>query len=483
MINDVKNKAISNTFWKLAERVFAQGISLIVSIVIARILTPSDYSVVSLVTIFFSFANVIISGGLNTALIQKKDADHIDYSSVLFLSVLLSFVAYLILFLVAPSIARIYKQDQIVIVTRVMGLSLPITAIKSIWCAYVSSKLQFKKFFYATLGGTIVSGIVGIYMAYSGFGAWSLVAQQMINTTIDTIILILCTRIGIVLRFSVSRIKTLFNYGWKIFVSSFIGIIYSEISPLIIGVKYTKNDLSFYTKGKSFPMMLSSVSTNTLSAVLFPILAKYQDDKEAVLKYTRLFMRLSSFLSFPILLGLFSVADTFVAAVLTSKWNNSVYYIRIFCICSMFDIVALGNCETIKAIGRSDVYLIMEIIKKSLYFVIIFVFTKYSSSPEVLSISSLVCVMVQILVNSIPNIKLINYSIRDQITDLLPSLFCASIMCLVVIIVGKNISCNIWMKLVAEMVCGVAVYVPISFLINRKTMTYAYNTLKGFIRK
>ena len=482
MAENLKNKAISSTIWKFAERILAQVISLIVSIIIARILSPSDYSVVAVVTIFFTFANIIISGGLNTALIQKKDADYEDYSSVLHVSVLISIAAYVALFFLAPVIANLYQQEILVLVIRIMGLTLPITAVKSIWCAYISSNLQFRKFFFSTIVGTIVSGIVGIIMAVKGYGAWALVAQQMINTTVDTIILFFSTRIHIVFKISFKKLKVLFKYGWKIFASSVIGTIYSEISPLIIGVKFSTDDLSYYTKGKSFPYLLSSTSTNTLSAVLFPVLAKNQDDKEKLLYYTRLFMKLCSFVVFPIMMGFFAVANNFISVILTDKWLPATYYIRIFCVVAMFDIVAIGNCETIKAMGKSGVYLIMDIIKKSIYFLVIFLFTWFSSSPEILALSAIACAFVQITVNSIPNQKYIGYKIRHQIIDLLPSLICSVAMATGVYFLGY-LNINKILLLAIQVVSGVILYIVLSLIINKKTFFYTINMAKGFFTR
>ncbi len=482
MEENLKKKAIFSTFWKFTERILAQVITLVVSVVLARILMPSDYAIVSIVTIFFAFANVIISGGLNTALIQKKDADVEDYSSVLWVGLIISFVIYLILFFSAPPIARLYSQPMLIPVIRVMGLILPVYVVKSIWCAYVSSGLQFRKFFFATLGGTLVSGIAGIIMAVNGFGVWALVAQQMINPLIDTVILILTVRVHIKLRVSVSRIKVLFGYGWKIFASSFINVIYSKVSPLIIGVKYTPNDLSFYTKGESFPDTLSATFMHTLSAVLFPVIAKCQDDKERVLNGTRTFIRVCSFILFPAMLGFWAVSDNFIAVVLTEKWLPASYYVKIFCLASMFNVVAVGNCETIKAIGRSDVYLKLEIIKKVSYFIILFGFICFSKTPEIMALSSITCTVVQIIVNSIPNRRLINYQYKQQIKDILPSLFCSAAMCVIVSLVGL-LSLNIYVLLILQIVTGISSYFLLAYIFNRNTLKYIINTAKDLVKK
>lgn len=476
--NEIKKNAITSIIWKFMERIGAQLVSMVVAIILARILDPSDYSVVSVVTIFFTFANVLISGGLNTALIQKKEADREDYSTVLHISVLMSLVIYAILFFAAPLIASAYKQDILVLIIRIMGLSLPVTAVKSIWCAYISSNLQFKKFFFSTIGGTAVSAVVGIALALKGAGAWALVAQQMTNTVIDTCILIATTRIHIVFRISLKKLKVLFNYGWKVFISSLIGTAYSQIVPLVIGVKYTKADLSYYTKGRSFPDLISTTTTNTLSAVLFPTLAKFQNDKEKLLKYTRLFIRVASFVSFPLMLGFLAVSDNFIRVVLTEKWMPASPYIKIFCVACMFDMIHIGNCETIKAMGRSDIYLVMEIIKKVGYFLAISMFLWLTDTPESLALAFLVCTLIAIVVNAIPNIKLIGYKLSHQIMDLLPNLLTAGASCGSVLLVGL-LNINSTVLLFLQILTGAAVYVVLNIIIKNPSLFFILNFIKN----
>ena len=475
----IKFKALTSVIWKFMERIIAQTVSLVVSIIIARILTPEDYSVVSIVTIFFTFSNVLISGGLNTALIQKKNAGIEDYSTVFHISLIMSIIIYIILFFTAPIISLLYKQPILVPIIRIMGIILPINAVKSIWCAYISSHLQFKKFFFSTIGGTVVSAVVGIYMAVNGYGAWALVAQQMTNTTIDTLVLFISTRIKIMPKISASRFKRLFRYGWKVLLSSTISTVYTEINPFFIGLKYSSADLSYYTKGRSFPSLISTTTTNTLSAVLFPVLAKYQDNKNALLKYTRLFIRLTSFVAFPLMIGFFAISDNFISVILTDKWTPSVPYIKIFCIACMFDMIHIGNCETIKAMGRSDVYLIMEIIKKTGYFVIIGLFLLLSNSPEMLALSFIGCATIAIIVNSVPNKHLIGYKYGFQIMDLIPNLTISVVMGICVALIGKLFSSPVT-SLVVQLITGFTVYVTLSIITRNSRFRYLLNMiLKG----
>ena len=478
--SEMKKKAFSGVFWKLMERFLAQGISLIVSIVLARILSPTEFSVVGIVAIFFNFANVFITSGLNTALVQKKDADKLDYSTVLLTSLVFSAAVYLVLFIAAPSVARIFNQPVLQPMIRLMALTLPITAIKAVWCAYISSHLLFRRFFFATLGGTLFSGVVGIAMALRGCGAWALIAQQMTNTAIDTVILVCCTRVELAKSFSFDRLRGLFRYAWKLFLSSLLGTTYTEISPLVIGLRFSPENLSFYTKGKSFPSMLSTTATSTLSAVLFPVLAKVQDQKEQIREYTRLYMRLSSFLCFPVMLGFFAVADNFTHVVLTDKWMPAVYYMRVFCLCYMFDVVAIGNCETIKAIGRSDVYLLIEVIKKAGYFLTLIVFLIFAPSPEVLALAYVICTVIQVAVNSVPNIRLIGYRYRDQLWDLLPNLLLAAVACGLAILVGKRLAFGL-LPLCLQIITGVVTYIGLAALTRNPSLFYLMRTGREFM--
>lgn len=468
---------LTGAVWKFGERIFAQVVSLIVSIIIARLLDPSEYGVVSIVTVFFAFANVIISGGLNTALIQKKDADKEDYNSVFTVSMVAALLIYACLFVTAPWIAQIYGKEILVPIIRVLGLSLPIYALKSIVCAYVSATLQFKMFFFSTLGGTIVSAVIGVWLAVDGFGAWALVAQQLINTTIDTTILFINTKLRLSLRINIEKLKSLGAYGLRIMASSLLGVTFNQINPLFIGLKYSSADLSYYTKGRSLPETLSSSMTYTISSVLFPALSKYQDDKGRLLRYTRLYMKVASFVVFPVMLGFFAVSENFVRVFLTDKWVPAVYYIQIVCLTEMFSVVAVGNCETIKAMGRSDVFLKMEIAKKTSYFIILALFLFLTDTPEALAISLVICALIQIIVNSVPNIMLIGYTIRMQLADLLPNMLISIVMCIIVTFIGKLKMSSIAL-LILQITTGVLVYLGISVV----TRNSALHSMVNFIR-
>ena len=481
-IDDLRSKTIFGFFWRFLERIGSQLVSMVVSILLARLLLPDDYAVVSVVTIFFNFCNIFVSGGLNSALIQKKNADKTDYATILFTSIFLAAVLYGLLFVLAPVIADLYHIDLLVDVIRVMGLGLFIEAIKGVLSAYTSSNLQFKNFFYATFIGVIISAIVGIVMAKQGFGAWALVAQQLTNSTVGTLILLLVTKFHISFVFSFQRLKQLFSYGWKIVATSFLSVFYDQISPLIVGVRFSAVDLSFYTKGKSFPGLLDSTITSTLSSVLFPVMSKLQDDKEQILSITRRYIQVASYILFPIMVGFFSTAEVFVNIVLTEKWLPAVPYIQIFCISYMFNIIQIGNLEEIKAIGISDISLILEIIKKSIYFVIILAFVLFSNSPQLLAVSSIICSLIALVVNTYPNRRLIGYRYRYQIIDIIPNLVISLIVGVIVFWLGK-IQVSSLVLIVLQVFSGTVIYILLSIITKNKNFKYILTYIKGIMEK
>lgn len=475
--NNIKSKAFSGVVWKLAERMLAQLVSMVVSIILARMLTPEEYSVVSVVAIFFVFCNVFISGGFNAALIQKKNADIIDYSSVLFVSLGISIMLYAIMFFTAPFIAELYDKPILVSVFRVMSATLVVSAYKGVVCANVSSELKFRNFFISTIVGTIISAIIGIAMAYYGFGVWALVTQQMSNAIIDSIMLTLTTRIKFRFIISLERLKELFSYGWKVFASSLISVLYDETKPMIVGIKFSTVDLAFYNKGRGFPQIIDSTVSDSVSAVLFPVIAKLQDDKNAVLNATRRFMSVSSYIIFPLLIGFYVVSDTFIEVVLTAKWLSASPYIKIFCFSYMFNIIQKGNLQAIRAIGRSDIILKLDIIKKILYFLVIVIFIYFSNSSYMLAVSEVVCAVIATLVNTYPNRNLIGYRYKYQFIDMWSNFVISVIMGFAVSFVGM-LSMPLVVKLLFQIVFGATIYILLSILTRNVNFKYILDFIK-----
>lgn len=479
--NNLKNRTLSSIFWKFLERIFAQGVTFVVTIILARILTPEDYSVVSIVTVFFAFCNIIITGGLNTSLIRKKDSDVVDYSTIFFFSMGLAVALYITIFFAAPSIADIYNKPLLTPVFRVMGIIFFIYAAKSVVYAYVAHELKFKSFFWATLVGTLISAAVGIAMARNGLGPWALIAQQLTNATIDLIILLCITKLKFKFTFSFERLKFHLSYSWKIFVASLIDTTYNQIKPLLIGIRYTTTDLAYYNKGDNFPTLVNTTISNTMSSVLFASFSKLQDDKQALLSAVRRYIKLSSFIMFPAMMGLFMVSEPLVSFVLTDKWLPAVPFMRIFCVVYMFDLIHVGNLHAMKALGRTDITLILEIIKKSVYFIVIFLFVMFSHNTTVFALCNLVCSFVGTVVNTFPNRKLLGYKYRLQIADVGKNFICTALMCAAVYSV-KYITIHDIGLLVAQIFVGFISYILFSLLLKNENLGYIVRMLIGFIK-
>lgn len=466
-----KNGVIYNLIWKFAERITAQVVTLVVSIVLARMLEPSHYGVISMVTIFITIANVFVSDGFGSALIQKKNADAIDFSSVLYFNFIFSIILYGILFVCAPLISRFFGNGYEILtpVTRVLGLRLILTSINSVQQAYVSKKMIFKKFFWSTLFGTVVSGIVGIVMAYLGFGVWALVAQYLTNTTIDTLVLQIVLNKWPIKAFSWKRLKALINYGYKILLTSLTITGYQELRALIIGKLYSSSDLAFYDKAKQFPNLIVSNINTSISAVLFPKLAQEQDEIERVKYITRQSVRFSSYIMSPIMLGLAAVASPFVSIILTDKWLPCVHLLQIFCFFYLFQPIQTANTQAIKALGKSDLALKLEIIRDviqlgSLIFVM-------RSGVDAIVISMAVLSFIFIFINGYPNIKLINYTLREQVSDFVKPLFMSIFMMIIVLLIGR-LHINKVVLLLLQIVIGVITYMIISVVTNNQEFKF-----------
>lgn len=474
---------LGNLFWKFAERITAQLVTLIVSIVLARLLDPAHYGIIAIVEIFITLANVLVSDGLGSALIQKKDADEIDFSSVFYFNLGFSVVLYGLLFVCAPYIAQFYGEGYettLIPVLRVLGLRIILSGINSVQQAYVSRNMIFKKFFVATLLGTVVSAVVGIGMAYAGFGVWALVAQYLTNTTIDTIVLNRSIKFKPVLKFSFSRLKSLLSYGVKILASSLLITSYQEIRALIVGKLYSSSDLAYYDKGKQFPSLIVVNINTSIGAVLFPKMSRDQDNPKLIKETTRQSIRFSSFLMCPMMLGLAAVAELFVKVVLTDKWLPCVPLLQLFCIVYLFQPIHTANMQAIKAIGRSDIYLKLEIIKKVIELAVLLLVMKISVFAIVISMAVLTTLFT--FVNAYPNSKLLDYSFREQMKDILPSIVMSLIMVLAILPL-KFAPLSDIVVLGLQIFIGASAYILLALITKNQEMKFILNKINSFFKK
>lgn len=478
--NNTKSKALSGLMWSFLEKFGAQCVTLIVSIVLARLLDPDVFGMISIVTVFMAILNVFVDSGLGNALIQKKDADNIDFSSVFFFNVFMCTALYVLLFLTAPLIARFFELPELAPVIRVMGITLIFSGINNVQKAYVSRQLKFKRFFFATLSGTVCAAAVGIFMAVKGYGVWALVGQSVVTSVINTIILWFTVKWRPALIFSFERFKSLFTYGWKILASSLIDTIYNNLRQLIIGKMYSTKSLAFYNRGYTIPNAFVGSVNSAIDSVLLPVMSSVQDSPETVKAMTRRSIRLSTYVMWPIMLGIAACATPLVSVLLTDKWLPCVPFIIIFCICYAFQPLETANLNAIKAMGRSDIFLKLNILKKIIGFIVL-VATMWFG-PLVMALSNLLFAVINLIINIYPNRKLLNYSYRQQLTDIAPSVLLSAAMFGIVYSV-QFVGLANWLTLLIQIPLGIAIYIIGSKLLKFESFDYILNTAKGFIKK
>ena len=411
---------IKSFFWKFFERIGFQLMNFVVTIVLARLLLPEQYAAISLIMIFINICNVIIDGGLNTALVQKKDSDDVDFSTIFYISLVVAALLYLLLYFTAPGIAAFYDMPYLVPVIRVLGVNLFFYVFNSIQRAYVSKHMLFDKLFYGSISAVIVSGAIGIYLAYRGWGIWALVGQNLVSQVVGCLVLWFAIKWRPVLKFSVDRLKVLFDYGWKILGTNLITVLFVEIRKMCIGKLYTPSSLAYYEKGEHFPNLVMSNIFASVQSVMFPTFSKSQDDAASVKNIMRRSTKMLCFVIYPLMVGMIFAAEPIVRLLLTEKWMPVADFIKIMSIANFFRPISIINWEAIKALGHSGITFKLEIVKKIIDVIILLVSISYGVYAIAwgMVLYNFIC----IFINLAPNVRLLGYRIREQLLDVMPSL-------------------------------------------------------------
>ena len=416
----LKSKVAKGAVWTLLEKLSGQIAQFIVGMILARLLTPDDYGTVALTGIFFAIAGVLVDSGFGSALIQKKDADELDYNSVFYLNLALSLIAYVALFFAAPWIADFYKTPVLKNIVRVSAVCFIFNAINAIQGAELTKKMLFHLSFRISLITCLTSAVCGVTLAFLGFGVWSLVWSSLISGFVGVIARWLIIAWRPKLMFSLSRLKPLFSYGWKMAISSLTDQVYVNLTGLLIGKFYTKADLAYVNKGRALPRMAMNEIDATLGRVTFPALVLLQDDKTKLRESMRRTMRCSTFLVFPLMVGVAACAKSELLLLYGPQWIPSTPYMMLACFGFALWPFHTINLRAIQALGRSDVFLKLEIVKKTLGLIVIFSTFRLGVLPWI-AISTFVTGPVSVIINSWPNRRLLDYTIGMQIMDVLPT--------------------------------------------------------------
>lgn len=471
-----REKAIGSFLWKYLERSSVQVTQLLITIILARLLLPSEYGIVALIVVFINISYVIVDGGFNTALIQKKNADNIDFSTIFYFSLFMALIMYITLFLTAPAIASFYSQPKLVPVVRVISVVLFFHSIIAVQNAYVSRNLLFRKMFICSFSSVIISGTVGIFMAYNGYGVWALVAQMLIAQFILASIMwiVLGWRPNMI--FSFERLNGLLDYGWKIFTTNFIVSLFVNIRKLVIGRFYSPASLAYFERGDHFPHLIMTNIQTSIQAVMFPIFSKEQDDRKRVKLILRRATKINCFVIYPMMMLLIVSARPLVLFILTEKWLPAVEFIQIFCIANFFRPIAIPNLEAIKALGYSDISLKLEVIKKILdvCILVISVFFGVYAIAWGIVIFNFICVFI----NLYPNKRLLDYGIKEQMIDASPTLLIALAMGATVYWIQFFSFPNL-IIIILQIMFGAGVYLGLSYLFKEESCMYFFEMYKN----
>lgn len=471
---------IINIIWKLGERAASLATSLVVTFVLARLLNPADFGLLSIVEVFVLLTQIFVTGGLANALVQKKNADELDFSSVFWLNVTITIILYTVFYTLSPVIARFYDYPQMTSMLRVLSINLLFASIHSIQGAYVAKKMMFRHYFYSTLTGKVLSGVIGIVMALMGFGVWALISQSLSLIAIECIVLWFRVKWRPRFIFSATRAKELWAFAWRVLVMNFVEQFNNQFRKMFIGKKYLPEELAFYSKGALLPTTIITNITTSLSSVMFPVLSEAQDEREKSLALCRKWVSLFAYCSLPLLFGMVFAAKELIVVLMTSKWLFSIPYLQLACAVYAAWIIEMPIRETIKSFGFSKITLRVQIIKA--VFALCVLLTVMNHGVFMIAAAVAASSLFNIAVSAFYGKKYAGYRYSMLIADVFPALLLSGAMGVCVYLVGFVNLVPVLMLIVKAMV-GLVVYIAISKISKNEDFAFLLNLLSGMIRK
>ena len=475
MEDSLKNKTVKGIVWSSVERFSVQGIQFLVMIVMARLLTPKDYGLVGMVAIFIAVAQSLVDSGFSQALIRKQNRTETDNSTVFYFNIVVGILLYLVLFAIAPLVADFYDSPELTALMRVICLSVVFNSFVVVQRALLTVNIDFKTQAKASLTAAVVSGVIGIGMAYSGFSYWSIVAQQLVNLGLNTLLLWIFTRWRPRWIYSWGSFRELFTFGSKLMVSGLLDVVYRNMYLLVIGKVFTASSLGYYTRANQFAEFPSSNLTGIMQRVTYPVLCQIQDDDERLAQIYRRFLRLSAFLIFPLLVGLSAVAEPFVLLLLKEQWLFAATLLQIICFAMMWYPIHAINLNLLQVKGRSDLFLRLEIIKKAIAVLILCV--TIPMGLIAMCVGQILSSLIALIINTNYTGKLIQVGFLRQMRDLLPTLLLSLSMWGVVYGITSCLS-GIILQLIVGIVAGMVYYIALSALFHFPELKELYSIIR-----
>ncbi len=469
------NKVFGALMWKLLERIAVQGINLIVQIVLARVLLPVDFGNLAIIVAIINYAAIFVQSGVSTVIIQRKDITDIDISTLLLSSLFFALILYIGLFFAAPFISNLYGTEDLIWPLRILSLLLFFNSVNAIQVGIYSRKMDFKKIFIRSLVAVLVSGLVGIMMALNGFGLWALVAHNLINMAMIVLSMSFDKKLWFKLKFSFCSFKKLYVFTGKIIATSIITGGSDLLRALVIGKKYSADDLAYYDKAYTFSNYSMQIIGQSVTSVVLPSLSKKQEDKQRLKDLTRQSIRLSAFIVFPILMGVAAVAESFVVIVLTEKWLNCVPYLMLFCVLRMPSFISSIDKQVYYALGKSEINLYYEIGFLILNTITLFICMQFGIlyiAIGVMVIEWIGCVSLFFVSRGA-----IDYTLIERISDLWRPLLNSTVMFIVTYFVGRLFDLHL-LRFVVQIVTGLSVYTLLCFVTKDNNIKEIKNIIK-----
>lgn len=470
MAEELKSQAVRGVAWSMIETYSGQIVQFVISIVLARLLTPSEFGLIGMLAIFMGLSGVFIDGGFSSALIQRKDRTQQDLSTVFIINTLMAVLIYVILFFSAPLIADFYKQPELTQIVRVYGLTLIIGSLGSTSSVQLTIKLDFRTTTKISLLSAVVSGIAGIVMALAGFGVWALVYQSIISTVLRILLLFLYVKWIPRTGFSKDSFKRLFSFSSKLFIASIISSVYDNITGVVIGKQFNSAALAYYNRAYSFNSLINSNVTSVLGKVSYPLLSQIQDDTNRLKGIYKKYIQMSAFFTFPALMLLCAMAKPLIMALLGPKWESTIILLQVLSFGVMTDGVIVSNLNLIRVRGRSDVILKLEILKKTIAFIILAISIMMNSILAICIGKAIYGCIIALYLNTLYTKKLFNYGFTEQFREYSPYLLISFAMLTLGLIISYLIS-NPWLALSVGIPTCTAFYLFICAKLN----LYAYN--------
>lgn len=426
-MGDIRNQTIYGLKWSALERISVQGIQFLIGVILARLLPPSDFGVIAMLTIFLAISQTIIDGGFSNALIRKVDRSEADYSTVFIFNIIIGVLLCLIVVWAAPYIAAFYEMPQLSSVMKVLALTLLFNSFSVVFYAILTINIDFRSIAIANFVSAIISGVIGIVMAYQGWGVWSLVFQSVSRSVINALLVAVLAKWRPKFFFSRVSFVEMFSYGSKILISSLINTVYANLTPMIIGKFYTSKDLGYYDRGRQFGVLPINYIVQTYERVTFPIMSQLQNDDTRLIDAYRKYIKSASLIMFIVVMLIIALAKPIILLILSAKWVEAIIYLQLFCVAEMFNHVTRLNLVLLQVKGRSDLFLRLEVIKKAISLSMLLCAAPFGIIP--ICISQILYSQIAMYINTYYTRKLFGLSYIMQVKDFSKYLIFAFVAC------------------------------------------------------